>query len=125
MRLVLLLPLLLLMTGCCVDSDDTYADDCECGWSDCEEDEPEPSHVRINNLTDQAVIVRYVSAGGVDYRTTIAVGGHLDYKAWPHNDAIKADYNHIIHWYDIPDQGAVTIDIEADDFVPATPVANG
>lgn len=119
MRAVLMISAAILMSGC--DWQITTTSD---GLA-IEPEEHHPTDVRVNNRTDQPVIIRYVSAGGIDYRVTIPIGGRRTFEAWPRRDAIKADYRHIIHWYDIPDECDVVIDLHADDFVPATPVANG
>ena len=112
MRCAALVPLVFLLSGCC---------SCDLFWVD----ESPPTAVRVNNRTDLPIIIRYVSAGGVDYRVTIPVGGHRTFDAWPGDEAIKADYDHLIRWYDIDDDCEDTIDIRAEHFAPAMPRANG
>lgn len=119
MRTAVLIPLFLFTYGC--DWEVTTTSD---GFT-IGPDKRHPADIRVNNRTDQPVIIRYLGASGVDHRVSIPVGGHRSFEAWPRNDAIKADYRHVIHWYDIPDECDVVIDVQAEDFVPASPVANG
>ena len=130
--IILMLPITLLLSGCC-------------WWSD---DEQRPYHeVRMENRTDQTVSIRYTAVTHV-FRSTDDEGNDtysyqyadrkIDLGAGTHSDLqvplrseveIKADYNHIIHWFRKDADGgcpeALTITMEIDDFVPAMPAANG
>lgn len=113
---VLLLPCLLLLSGCC--------------W-DCEHEPESPyDHVRVENHTFQVVYIRWnTGLSGKDHYESVSNGGYLNIKL-RRGSSIKADYNHIIHYYQV-DAGSGsepknrTLIMEADDFVPPTPVANG
>jgi hypothetical protein len=116
---ILLIPWCLLLSGCCA-------------WWDCP-DELEESvydHVRVENHTDQPVSIRWSTGTGIsDLRETVSSGGYKNIYLRRHS-SIKADYNHIIHYFEVeagsgPKPKQRTLILEADDFVPATPVANG
>ncbi len=120
--LILMLPLTLLLSGCCWDDDL----------------EPDYHDLRLNNHTDQPISVRYtgVTSWGddqtshVERKVTIDAGEAKDIQvARDSKVKLKADYNHIIHWFTIDADGScscdLTLDMRAEDFVPAMPVANG
>lgn len=117
--LILLLPMAMLLSGCCE-------------WWSVVDSSQESSYdeVRVENQTDQTVIIRWATGSSTkDFRESIDAGSHKDIHLRRGSD-IKADYNHLIHYYDV-ESGAGscpcerTVIIQADDFVPATPFANG
>ena len=121
--LILLLPMTLLLSGCC-----WWADDLEPNYHD----------LRVNNHTDQPISVRYTGVTSwdddqttrVDRKVTVSAGSFTNIQvAREYEVEIKADYNHIIHWFTINADGYcscdLTLDMRAEDFVPAMPVANG
>ena len=116
--LILMLPTTLLLSGCCWWNDDL---------------EPDYHDLRVNNHTDQPISVRYTgvtSWGDVDRKVTVSAGGYQNIQvAREYEVEIKADYNHIIHWFTIDADGYcscdLTVDMRVEDFVPAMPAANG
>ena len=131
--LILLIPLTLLLSGCCWWGDDSA--------------EPPYHDVRMNNHSDRIVTIRYTAVVNVwwstdadgndtysydysDRSTDIPGGGHQDIRV-PRDGSveIKAESNHVIHWFrksaDSWCSCDLTIDMQAEDFVPVMPVANG
>ena len=131
-RLALLLPLTLVLSGCC-------------WWSD---DEEPPYHdLRVKNRTDQSVQISYTAVVGVweytddagntaynysyDKKTSwVSAGKNKDIRV-PRDSSVhfKATYNNIVHEFSEKADAwcscdlSITMDIE--DFVPPMPVANG
>jgi hypothetical protein len=90
----------------------------------CFDDGEDPTiQVRVINHTDQTITVRYVTPHGADNLSRIAPGGHLDFPST--GGEVKADYNHIIHYYSIGDDPSVRIHVYAADFIPPLPFADG
>ena len=125
--LVLMFPTTLMLSGCC--------------WWD-EEYEPDYHELRVNNHTDLPISVRYTGVMDwgddeityVDRKVTVSAGGYKNLEVARESEVeIKADYEHIIHWFSIDADAYcscdLTIDMDIDDFIPATPppmpVANG
>lgn len=135
--LILMLPMTLLLSGCCV-------------WWDGDEEEPY-HEVRMKNNTDQTVTINYTAvvdvqwytdADGDDYYTYdyqdravgIPAGKHKDIRVPRESEVeIKAIYNGIEHRFEKDADSwcpcDLTIPMDIDDFIPAVPppmpVANG
>ena len=130
---LVLLPLTLLLSGCCV------------WWDD---DEEVPYHeVRVHNHTDRTVTIRYTAVihvfsdtdddGDTTYthRTAkrssdIPASGHQDIRVERTTlITIKADYEHLIHEFTADADSLcpcdVMIDMRIEDFVPSVAPANG
>jgi hypothetical protein len=121
--LILLIPMTLLLSGCC-------------SWD--EDSEPDYHELRVNNHTDLPISVRYTGvmhwgddqATDVDRKVTVSAGGYKNIDVARDSEVeIKADYNHIIHWFSVDADSYcscdLTIDMQIEDFVPAMPVSNG
>jgi hypothetical protein len=121
--LILMVPLSLLLSGCC--------------WWD-EESEPDYHDLRVKNHTDLPITVRYTGVmhwsqdetTHVDRTVTVSAGGYKNIEVARESEVkIKADYNHIIHWFSVDADAYcscdLSIDMHIDDFVPPIPVSNG
>lgn len=114
--LIVMLPMILLLSGCC--------------WDCSDEEEAIYDYVRVENHTFVVVYIRWnTGLNGKDLYEPVSSGGYLNIKL-SRGSSIKADYNHVIHYYRVDagsgsDPKNRTVIMEADDFVPTMPVANG
>jgi hypothetical protein len=125
MRFFILLCACLIMNGCWWDDTDTT-------------DEPPYHQVRVNNLTDDVVQVRFTRVYDFGDGQTMIADALIFLDAGAHDDIrvprlseieLKTEYRHIINYFRAPADfyysRSVTIDMHTTDFVPPMPMANG
>ena len=108
-----------------------------CWWDDTTA-EPPYHQVRVNNLTDDVVQVRFTRVYdfgdgqimSADALIFLAAGAHDDIRVPRLSEIeLKTEYRHIINYFRTPADSnfsrSVTIDMHTTNFVPPVPMANG